>query len=63
MLTESAVRMAAMSEPWEEEELVGYSTYDGDKFTSGPKLSSNSTLTTSALTFLCVITLMMIMKE
>ena len=41
-----------MSDPWEAEELVGYSTYDADEFTSGPKLSANSTLTTSALSFL-----------
>ena len=40
-----------MSDPWEAEELVGYSTYDADEFTSGPKLSANSTLTTSALSF------------
>ena len=40
-----------MSEPWSEEELVGYSTYDAKEFTSGPRLSDNSTLTSSALTF------------
>ena len=47
-----AVIPPELSIPWDMEELVEYSAYDAKEFNSGPKLSYNSTLTSSALTFL-----------